>query len=754
MKKFSRWGTRGAVAAALSLAGVFIFLVYKGESSLRNLTEPSADKATLVYARWTELDPAHPVSWDYLQENLRMLGYQKTSQKVPDKPMQFSGEYPDLYLFTSRFQYPDKDLPAQRLHLRFTRQRLSEIETLSPTTALPSWRLEPKVLAQWSGNEDRTRPKTKLTDLPPYTAQAVIAMEDKRFYKHGAIDFVGILRALWVDLRDGRWAQGGSTLSQQLARSVFLTIDRSLTRKFFEAGLAFYLELRFSKPQLLEMYLNRVYWGSTGQQSLIGIEQASQSYFGKSASRLTLSESALLAGLLQSPNRFSPRVHRAVALERRALVLQLMQQQKFITETQHKRALAEPLQVAPLQESTQESGYFLASLQDALEQKYALPVILKEGWKIYTTLDPILQHHAVQAVRPTAGQAALVAIDPRTGETLAWVGGTRYVTAPFDRAIHAKRQPGSAFKPFVMLAALDSHKATVATMLDDKPFSMTTPSGPWAPKNYDRTFRGRVSVWDSLVYSINIPTVHLALMTGLPVVVDYAQRCGITSPLEAAAGLALGISEVSVFEMTDAYGVLANGGIRNPAFTLQVIVDGQGKLVDDHLPKPIQVASPEAVSLVTQMLEAVLKEGTAKQSKAYGFTHIAAGKTGTSEDYKDAWFIGYTPRLVCGVWVGYDQPKSLGRAAAGIALPIWVQFMTPALSLWPDEEFPKVRSLVWRSVDSETGFLARSGCSHTEKRAFMDGTLPPDCPDHKGGLLGYFSRWGTRKSTAAKKTAE
>jgi len=335
-----------------------------------------------------------------------------------------------------------------------------------------------------------------------------------------------------------------------------------------------------------------------------------------------------------------------------------------------------------------------------------------------------------------------VAIDPRTGALLAWVGGTNFQTNPFDHAIDAKRQPGSAFKPFVVLAALESRKMTTATLLDDAPLTLKGANGSWTPQNYDRKYLGKVSVWDSLVQSRNVPIVRLAMQVGVEPIVAVARRAGIESPLREDLSLALGSSEVSLAELTRAYTTLASGGKRVTPYSIQAVVGENGQLLEYARSFSDQVMAPEATFLVTQMLEAVLDVGTGKASHGMGMVFPAAGKTGTSENYQDAWFVGYTSAVVCGVWVGYDKPQSLGHSAAGIALPLWVDFMKKAAPFNPPQDFEEPLALNWKTIDPESGLLAKTGCLQRRKTAFLAGTEPTeDCPLHAGGLTGLFKRW-------------
>ncbi len=730
----------------LILFGLLLLLVstgilfVQGRSTLAKLmAQGPGSHSTQIFGQWIEMRPGAALRPEYILQELKELGYEP-ARGEPQKPGQYTYFPPTLVVYTRDFAYPDRVLPAELIRLQFAGDRLEHVKGKNLLDD-GGWRVEPKKLAELASRGEAARVHIRLAELPRYVPQAILAVEDKRFYHHGAFDVLGVGRALYVDLHGGRIRQGASTISQQLARSIFLTASRTWKRKILEGVFAVYLEARFKKSELLEMYMNQVYWGQNGSDSLLGIDSASRSFFGKSATQLSLGESALLAGLLQSPNHFSPRTVPSVALERRHLVLNLMLSQHLISGIEFQKADSEPLEVSPAIGHTNTAAYFLATLEDGLEQKYMVPNLADLGWRIFTTLDPVLQRIAEGALKPSVGQAALVAIDPHSGAVRAWVGGTKFQTSAYDRAALARRQPGSAFKPFVVLAALDQKHFTTASMLDDQPLSLRSSGGRWRPKNYDRNFRGKASVWDLLVQSLNVPAVELGLKVGLPTIADYAHRAGVQSAMRLVPSLPLGTSEVSVPELTNAYATLAAGGIFRSVYRIDSILDGQDRLVEEHQPAPQRVFDPGSVYLVTQMLRAVFTEGTARPAKELGFSFPAAGKTGTSENYQDAWFMGYTSSLACGVWVGFDKPKSLGRAAAGIALPVWVSFMNKALPLFPAETLEPPKDVIWKSIDVETGLLAKSGCKNHRNVAFLEGTAPVTfCSAHPGGLLGFFYR--------------
>lgn len=749
LKRASRFLIPGVLSALLIVALACAYLVVREQKTLSILLGKTGPEGTEVYGRWLTLAPGVRISPKGVLAELHTLDYVQTPE-MPKKAGEYFVRGQEMTIYARGYRFPDKEFPAQTIRLAFDPKGLERVAFISGQ-AVDEWRLEPKRLAKWSSDAS-TRIPVKLSELPPYVPQAVLAIEDKRFYEHGAIDALGVARALVVDMRRGKLRQGASTISQQLARSIFLDVNRTWRRKVLEAGLAFYLEARYSKATLLEMYLNQVYWGQDGSESLLGIESASRAYFGKPARQLTPAEAALLAGMLQSPNRLSPRTGFKLASARSRVVLGLMREQGRLTPEQFRVAMAEHIRVAPSDRRANDAAYFLARLHDELADRYSLPVLLSEGWKIYTTLDPAAQRIAQAQVATLASsklkfgeeseQGALVALDPRDGAIRAWVGGTGYQTNPFDRAGDAKRQPGSAYKPFVALAALESRRFTTATLLDDKPLTVKIDDKQWSPQNYDRRFRGSVSLWDSLVNSWNVPLVRLATAVGPERVVDAGHRAGIESPLRAVPSLALGTSEVSVLELTQAYAALANGGNKVQPYDVQQIVGADGTVIELHDSTAERVFDPAVVYLVNQMLSAVLTEGTAKAARAMGLTIAAAGKTGTSENYQDAWFVGFTPDLVTGVWVGYDRPRSLGRSAAGIALPIWVGFMQQTLSHLPEPVPARApEGITEKTVDLDSGLLVRSGCTRRRQVAFLSGTEPTqDCPLHAGGILGFFKR--------------
>lgn len=546
-----------------------------------------------------------------------------------------------------------------------------------------------------------------LQQIPPALRNAIIAVEDSRFYSHFGIDVRGIGRAAYANFRHGRVVEGGSTITQQLAKVLFLTPDRSFSRKVKEALLAFELEKRYSKDRLLELYLNQVYMG----HGAFGVEAAARMYFGKSVQDLALPESAMLAALPRSPGNYSPFERPELAQRRRAIVVGRLLEQGYISETEAKTTNRAPLGLVPSERRRSSGQYFLEYLQQSLEAKYGSEVLYKSGLAIYTTLDPVLQRAAEQALRdglqaiverqsarfarskPSAGppspapEGAVVVIEATTGYVKALIGGADFSRTEFNRALHAHRQPGSAFKPFVYLAALEAGHAPTE-LVEDQPISYTSGGKVWAPENYDGKFRGPVTLQQALEESINIPTIKLLEQIGVNKAIDAARRAGIQSPLPHDLTLALGSGDVTLLELTAAYGTFANQGVRMEPLMVRYLTDAQGRLVEENIPQGREAIDPAMALGLTQMLRGAVERGTAVGARV--LERPIAGKTGTTNDFSNAWFVGYTPSLVAGVWIGHDRPRTLGHEETGAraALPIWVALMRTALRDQPVEDFP------------------------------------------------------------------
>jgi penicillin-binding protein 1A len=512
-----------------------------------------------------------------------------------------------------------------------------------------------------------------LKELPPYVPKAFLAIEDRRFYDHYGIDPYGVGRALIANVLHRGVSQGGSTITQQLAKNLFLTQERTLERKLQEVVLALWLEEKFSKTQILELYLNRVYFGS----GAYGVEQAAQRYFGKSARQLTLAEAAMLAGLVRSPSRLAPTHNFAAAEQRAQLVLKAMVQLGSITKANERVALASPPRIVA-QITTSPVNYVADWTIDGVNEvvgRVGCDVVVK------TTIDSGMQAGAEKALgdvlmqkgdKLKTSQGALVAMTP-DGAVRAMVGGRDYAKSQFNRAVTARRQPGSAFKPFVYLTALENG-LTPTTVREDKPIRIKD----WQPENYGHEYFGPVTLTQALALSLNTVSVRLTLELGAPAIVRTAHRLGIASHLEPNATIALGTSEVSLLELTGAYAPFANGGFADTPYIIDRITDANGKLLYAHADRaPSRVIDARNVALMNGMMQQTLISGTARSTTFTGWP--AAGKTGTSQDFRDAWFIGYTAHLVTGVWLGNDDGKPTRHVTGGsLPLEAWSQFMTGA----------------------------------------------------------------------------
>ncbi|NLY83852.1 MAG: penicillin-binding protein 1A, partial [Acholeplasmataceae bacterium] len=525
-----------------------------------------------------------------------------------------------------------------------------------------------ELISTTDSEEDRI--PIPLAKVPKDLQNAFIAVEDVRFYEHSGIDFRGIARALLSNVM-GSDLQGGSSITQQLAKNAFLTQERTWTRKIQEAFISIQLEHKYTKPEILEMYLNEIYFGL----GAYGVESAALTYFGKHAKDLTLAESAMLAGLPKSPNYYSPLTNPKAGLERQRVVLNQMQKYGFITEAQANRAKEEKLVYATSTNKKNSLKYFLDYCTQQIIEKFGYDAVYKQGLKVYTTIDINMQKAANDALvhlpsyytdskKLVQPQVALVAVDPQTGYIKAMIGGRG--TDQFNRSVLAERQPGSAFKPFVYLAALDNGMSP-ATVIDDKELDFAK---DWNPQNYDKKWHGKVSMRTALVNSYNIPAILVAKQVGPSTVIDYAKKLGITSMVTSGnandnnLALALGglTRGVTPLEMTSAFGVLANNGSYNKAIAITKVLDRNGKLLYESKVSPEQVVNPKSVYLLIDMMREVMTRGTGTGA-AIG--RPAAGKTGTTSDYKDAWFVGFTPDLSACVWIGDDNGESLGYMTGG-----------------------------------------------------------------------------------------
>jgi 1A family penicillin-binding protein len=572
-----------------------------------------------------------------------------------------------------------------------------------------------------------------IEQIPIFLQNALIAIEDSRFYEHGGIDLRGITRALVKDVVKRRLAEGGSTITQQLIKNKYFSGKKTIQRKFKEGLLALEYESKYTKKQILEMYFNEVYFGNGAW----GIVQAARIYFDKYPQELTEAESALLAGVPKAPTRYNPLGKPSVTRDRKNLILRRMAELKMITPEQGKQLQVQPIAVV----QPGEAAYYLAHIRNKLIERYGEEIIEQGGLDVITAMDLNLQRLAERVLREGLGrispqlQGALLSLDPHTGDILAVVGGTDFKRSPYNRAFFAKRQPGSAIKPLIYAAALEKG-FTAATIMNDDPVAYPrNETETWKPRNYGNEHFGDLPLRQALAHSDNIITVKLLEAIGVPDFVRFAGSLGLPLRSPNDLSLALGTDEVTLSDLMLAYTPLANGGARPEPRTIVRIVERYKNSGIEIPPAVNPVLSPAIAYVTTSMLKDVLLYGTAKSLRDLSQQHSAAGKTGTTDDNRDAWFIGYTPLLITGVWAGYDKPKPAGRGftGGGICAPIWGRFMLSALADKPIVDFPRPDSVVSVLIDPTTGNLAAPDCPKKLEEFYIAGTQPTIyCPDHRG----------------------
>jgi 1A family penicillin-binding protein len=570
-----------------------------------------------------------------------------------------------------------------------------------------------------------------LDRIPGFLQQALLAVEDARFYEHSGLDYRSIARAAVRDVLKGRMAEGGSTITQQLIKNKFLSSARTIDRKLEEAKLALEFEKQYTKPQILEMYFNEIYYGNGAQ----GIAQAARLYFDKSPEELTEGECVLLAGVAKNPGRYNPFGKPADVAKRRDIVLKRMEDLHLISPQKRLTLQAHGAGPRPLGQAPQ----YLAQIRAQLVGRLGAEAVEQGGLEVIAAMDLDLQKAAEKALREGVKrlspglQGALVCLDPATGDVLAAVGDADGAQGGLNRAFASRRQPGSAIKPLIYAAALEQG-ATAASLWSDEPVAYDAGNGQvWKPQNYGREQFGELSLRQALAHSANVITVKVLESVGVPTFVAFAGKMGLPLHAQNGLSLALGTDEVTLKDLAQAYTPLATGGMKAEARTILRIYDRRHQVWIENPPAASQALSPAAAFITTQMLKDVLTYGTAKSLHPFSQAHPSAGKTGTTDQYVDAWFVGYTPNLLAGIWIGYDQPRSGGKGFTGgaVAAPIWERFMTKAVASRPTVDFPRPETVVILRVDPATGLLAREECPQTQDEFFISGTGPTEyCTRH------------------------
>ena len=640
--------------------------------------------------------------------------------------------------------------------------RVQHVELAGKTTERVI--LDAPVLTALGGGEREKRRPVALAVIPARMQQAVLSIEDRRFYEHPGFDPIGMVGAVISNLRGkARYDRGASTITQQVARNVFLpkmfpgmtlqeARQKSWRRKALEIWVSFIITTRASKDAILEMYLNDMTLGQRGSFGIVGVPEASRLFFGKDVSNLTLAEAATIAGVFQSPSALSPFNNPARCKERRNVVLQSMVDAGYVAQDVADRAVHEPLVI--VQRALEaEAPYFVDFVGQTLAEQYpGLTTTTAQAVDVYTTLDLHLQRLAQDAVRDGLTQvdsllskrkrgkaeAALISVDPRTGEILAFVGGRSYNQSQYNRAIISRRQPGSVFKPFVFLAAFERAMAegrtdvTPASITNDEQETFEFDDQMWTPENYEHEYDGPITFRRALAHSRNLGTIHVAQAAGYDRVAAFWKRLGVGAAPKAYPSIALGVFEATPYEIATAYTLFPNGGMLRSLQHIARITSGGKDVLKKNTVVAREVAKPETTFLVTNMMRSVLNEGTAASARSAGFTLDAAGKTGTTNDLRDAWFVGFTPELLTVVWVGFDDNQPVGLSGARAALPIWTQFMKSALAGRASVPFTVPEGIVFVEIDAQTGKLATPNCPKVISESFIAGSEPHEvCELHR-----------------------
>jgi penicillin-binding protein 1B len=725
-----------ALLSVVIIAFAFFYLKYGRLIDERLAAGPFAGNVN-VYAAPRLIAVGDPGTPDELVAGLRRNGYSTSRGNSV-------GWYNLRPGAVEIFPGPDSLPGSESGVLEFSGGKVSRIVSLADNSARREFQLEPQFLANISGRREQRR-LVHYKDIPPVLVHAVVSIEDKHFFHHTGFDLFRIMKAAYVDMKQGRKEQGASTLSMQLARALWLEPDKRWTRKAEELLITMHLEHKLSKQKIFEYYANQVYLGRHSTFSINGFGEGARAFFDKDLSQITLPEAALLAGLVQRPSYLNPYRYPDRARERRDLVLSLMKENGYIDDAAYRAAVATPVKITSEQSGTVASQYFVDLVGEELQSD--LGDRQKEVRSIFTSLDPDLQRAAEDAVRTgmqnvdkqlygkkghgaVAGQpqVALIALDPRTGEIKALVGGRNYDASQLNHVL-SMRQPGSVFKTFVYAAALDTAVSggkifTPASIVNDEPTDFMFGRTAYHPGNFKQEYMGQVTLRTALAHSLNAATVSLAQQVGYGKVVAMARRGGLNDKIQPTPSVALGSYETTPLEIAGAYTMFANQGMRVTPSALSVVRSADGAVLYQHDTNGRAVLDPRVSYLMVNMLQEVLRSGTGAGVHSYGFNLPAAGKTGTS---RDGWFAGFTTQLLCVVWVGFDNNRDLKLEGAHSALPIWAEFMKRAAQYRPYKDarpFPQPSGVVSAEICTDSGQLAGPFCPRLRTEMFIEGTQP------------------------------
>lgn len=745
----------GTIILFVTSLGVFIYGRHlagnvEGRFSSRRWSIPSK-----VFTDTMLLYPGQRLDRGLFQKKLKRMGYREVP-KLPTRRGEKQTARNGLRLFLNDLKTPWENRPGFPVKIEFKENKIHSIIRQADGKTLPLLEIEPEEIMLFFGLERERRQLVSIKQIPQHVIHAVLAAEDHRFFEHWGVDPRGILRALITNLRHGSIRQGGSTVTQQLAKNYFLTPDRNLKRKFQEIILAFAMEWKYSKEDILEIYLNEIYLGQKGSVAINGIGEAAYFYFGKPVQELSLPEAATIAGLIKAPNKYSPYADKKACQTRRNLILKAMQSKGWLSDEVFNEQIKTPIKPVGYSVTGKKAPYYIDYLTQQLEMLYKPEDLATLGLSIYTTLDSQVQMAAEKAL--TEGlqrlenkipslkrkssdkslQGAVVVMQPKTGHILAMVGGRNYNESQFNRVTQARRQPGSAFKPFVYLAGLD--KFTPISILSNQPKTYSVDGEVWKPKNFEPAAKTQVTVRNAIENSYNLATVDLAMQIGLEPVIEGAARFGFSTSFEPYPSLALGAFEVVPLELARAYCVFAAEGILTYPLALKAVSDENGHVLEQRHLKIERLIPAAKAFIMNSLLQGVIENGTGRSVRTGGINWPVAGKTGTTNNYRDAWFIGYTPEILALVWVGFDNGDSIKATGAQAALPIWTELMNAIPSHISEYNFRVPDGIVKRYICTDDGkaYISKK-CSKPYEEYFLVENAPQEST-RRGGQPGIFDQ--------------
>ncbi|ULF83064.1 penicillin-binding protein 1B [Vibrio alginolyticus] len=731
------WKAGVALAAVLLFVGIYLDSVVKERFEGQLFELP-----TVVYARILNLSPGENITIQELRNELDVLNYRKVSQ--PRYPGEYSSSSTRIELIRRPFEFADGPEPDRHIMLHFSGSGLQRIQSLESRGDLGYLRLEPKMLGMLEKDRDEQRLFLRRDQFPEILVDALLATEDRDFYQHDGVSPLAIARALVANIKAGRTVQGGSTLTQQLAKNLFLTRDKTLWRKVREAYIALILDYRYSKDRILEAYLNEVYLGQSGGEAIHGFGLASRYYFGQPIQELRIDQLAMLVGMVKGPSYYNPIRYPERTKDRRDLVLRLLMQQNMLTSEQYEQAVSRPLDTQSKPRIASRQPAYFQQLSIELKEKVGERFKAETGLRVFTSLDPVSQSKMEQAIAKKIPElakrggkeleAAAVAVDRHSGEIRAMVGGKRVGYEGFNRALNASRPIGSLVKPAIYLTALEQpDKYNLGTTLHDTPLSLKSSKGNvWTPRNYDRKYRGDVPLYIALAKSLNVPTVRLGMALGIPEVSNTLERLGVNKDeIRPVPSMFLGSFSLTPFEVAQMYQTLTNSGKRAKLTALRSVMDMEGNVLYQSLPRSSRAVDEQAAWLTTYAMKQGVAQGTGRFLQSQFGWAALAGKTGTSNDNRDSWFVGVDGREVTTIWLGRDDNKPVNLTGSSGALRVYAEYLK--------QRIPERLELPWPREITTLGFKPTS-----------DGGLEMNCrSDYK---LPVWDKTGQIKQQCEKKS--